>query len=131
MNNDIEELLNDLNRILSWCSNNNKNPSKSAVEYIAANEQIIKFFIGVFSKMNSEDRGALHKLHQELDENMILGDGSFAIDAVNQAIEQARGNPLAELEDDDMNMLIRPLAYARYCECDSSKYKLNLSPVKI
>lgn len=66
-----------------------------------------------------------------MDKSIIMDDGSFARSAVTQAVERFGGNKLADLTDDDVNLLIRSIAYVKYLDCAHYQGPLDLSPIRI
>jgi hypothetical protein len=128
----LSDVLRDLTAIRSWWSQHPAHdPPDSVVAYLAANQGALRFFIDQLYSITKQERAAIHSNHPELDESIIMDDGSSARSAVTQAVERFGGNKLADLTDDDVNMLLRAIAYVEYLDCAHYGEKLNLSPIRI
>ncbi len=100
--------------------------------YVDANRELLLCLIDQVRAIPSSERHLLRSQHRELDEAVLL-DGFFSIarQAVNNARELITSNPLAKLLDDDINMILRPIEYAKYLTSEDCPQKLTFSPVQL
>jgi hypothetical protein len=134
MNNDpdLSAVLVDLGRIRHWCSQHPfQSPPQSAAEYIGANKDVLLFFISCLKSTSSTDRATLHSRHRDLDESVITGDCSLACSAVEEAHQSVTGNRLADVTDDDVNMILRVIEYVKYIDCDPCPHEVRHSPITL
>jgi len=134
MNDDptLSAILADLWKIRRWCGKHpSKKPPPSAVAYIAANKDALLFFIQQLDSTSRADRSSHHSQHRELDEAVTYSDCSVARSAVGKAVMIETGNRLTELTDDDVNMIIRPIEYVKYLNCDYCPDALDQSPIQL
>lgn len=120
----------DLRAIRKWCSFHSQAPPSSAVAYIDANRELLLCLIDRASVIPSSERRLLLSRHRELDDAATLDDFSVARQAVDQAHQVIAGNKLAEFLDDDVNMILRPIEYAKYVTSEDCP-QLTLSPLRL
>jgi hypothetical protein len=100
------------------------------VAYIDANRELLLCLIDRASVIPSSERRLLLSRHRELDDAATLDDFSVARQAVDQAHQVIAGNKLAEFLDDDVNMILRPIEYAKYVTSEDCP-QLTLSPLRL
>lgn len=98
--------------------------------YVDANRELLLCLIDQASAISASERRLLQSQHRELDESAISDDFSVARQSVEQAHEVVSGNKLAEFVDDDVNMILRPIEYAKYLTPEGCP-QLILSPVRL
>lgn len=121
----LSSILTDLTRIRHWCS---KHPTQemppAAVKYLCENQATILFLIEQLK--SGEVRRTLYLQNRELDESVIDDDCAVAISVAKKACMVETG--LVEVTDDDVNMMLRPIEYVKYLNCDSCSPPI-LSPI--
>jgi len=120
----------DLLAIRKWCTHHSQAPPSSAVAYVDANRELLLCLIDHVNAIPSSERRLLRSQHRELDESAISDDFSIARQAVDQAHEVIAGNKLAEFLDDDVNMILRPIEYAKHITSEDCP-QITLSPVRL
>lgn len=125
-------VLEDVSHIRSWCAANPgaKVPDK-AVAYLAENAEALAFFISVvYDLADKRQRAALDAAHRTLDYSVIeTANRGLAEATLKEAIQQHSGNPLAEVSDDDVVVLLRVLEYAQYIDSKACPMTLAGSPL--
>ncbi len=123
----LSAILADLTRIRHWCS---RHPTQkmppSAVQYLCENQATILCFIEQLTSTSGEVRRTLYLQNRELDESVIGDDCAVAISVAKTACMVETG--LVEVTDDDVNMMLRPIEYVKYLNCDSCSPPI-LSPI--
>ena len=123
----LSAILADLKKIRHWC---NKHPSQkmppSAVKYLCANEATILCLIEQLKSTSPDVRRTLNSRHRELHEDTIDDNCAVAISVAKKACMVETG--LVEVTDDDVNMMLRPIEYVKYLNCDSCSPPI-LSPI--
>ena len=114
-----------------WTQDHSRNPPAAVVQYLATNQEVLRFFISkLYSTTTMEERQAIQLEHRELDYSAVR-DGSLANEAVTRAVDIWSGDKLTDLTDDDINMLIRSIDYVKYLNCPPCPIALHLSPIQI
>lgn len=125
----LSAILADLWKIRNWCGNH---PSQklppSAVAYLCANQATILCLIEQLKSTSPDVRRTLHSQHRELDDGVINDNCAVAISAAKTACQVETG--LVEVTDDDVNMILRPIEYVKYLDCDSCP-PVVLSPIQL
>jgi hypothetical protein len=125
----LSAILADLKKIRHWCNNH---PSQklplSAVKYLCANEITILCLIEQLKSTSADVRRTLHSQHRELHEDTIDDNCAVAISVATKACHVEMG--LVDVTDDDVNMMLRPIEYVKYLDCDSCP-AVVLSPIEL
>lgn len=134
----LDRLLDDLKKVRLICRESGLECLPDvAVRYLAANHDAIFFFVDhVYSGMDYGGRRALLQQHADLNYSAV-GDSfrPLALQVVKSAVKWVGTDrddvrALIRVREDDLEMLLRALKYARYFPCDSSNFELNLSPIE-
>lgn len=132
MNASASAIVRDLQAIRDWCSGHGGQPlPPTAVDYLNQNRFLLRCLVKKVRAL--PNRAQLQGTHRELDENVISPE---FFDIASEALERAKairaGNPLVELTDDDIHMLLRVIDYAKYLgETDCVEHPLSLSPLTL
>ena len=129
-NSESSAVATDLRAIRRWCNDHSQAPPSSAVAYVNANRELLLCLIDQVSAIPNSERRLLLSRHRELDEAVISDDFYVSRQAVQQAHEVFAGNKVVEFTDDDVNMILRPIEYAKYLTSEDCP-QLTLSPVRL
>jgi hypothetical protein len=127
----VSAVLSDLREMRAWCSRTHKNPPPAAVAYLVANRKLLLCLIDAVSAIPIADRRDTCRQHRELDETIIAGDLSIARSAADKASSDGVRSGLAKMNDDDINMIIRPIEYLKYFPLGECPDDTALSPVQL
>jgi hypothetical protein len=130
----LDLLIEDLRKVRSVCLSENRDEApNAAVLYLAANHDLIDFYLKqVYTKLDMNQRGELARQHQGLDYS-VVSDTFYKIPAsVISLVKHPTPRPILPpvITDDDVNMILRVLQYARYCPLDAHSFMLRMSPIE-
>ncbi|MBI1923660.1 hypothetical protein HYR99_05365 [Candidatus Poribacteria bacterium] len=134
-------LIKDLIKIKAVCRHEHlEKVPDIAMDYLAANHDLIRFYLKqVYTKIDDAQRGKLSSEHSNLHYSVV---GNFFYEIAELAIKVAEcwANPtiqavplarsLTFVTEDDFDMLVRALEYAKYCPLDAHNYTLKMSPIE-
>ena len=104
-----------------------------AMDYLLANNSLIeKCLTHVYTQLSEEERRKLSEEHLELHSSAI-GGKFYDVASLRQLTEMwadPRKKFMVSLTDDHLDVLIRALEYAKYCDVDLSGVFLNRYPVR-
>jgi hypothetical protein len=134
----LDRLLDDLKKVRLVCRESGlEHLPDVAVRYLAVNHDAIFFFVDhVYSAMGSGGRLVLMQQHADLDYSVVSNSfRPLALSAIETAVEWIRAarddiRALFRVSEDDLQMLLRALEYARYSPCDSPTFEVRLSPIQ-
>jgi hypothetical protein len=125
----LASILADLKKLRRWCSNHpSQKVPPSAVKYLCANETTILCLIEQLKSAPPDVLRTLHSEHRELHEGIMDDNCAVAISVAKKACMVEMG--LVEVTDDDVNMVLRPIEYVKYLDCESCPPAV-LSPIQL
>lgn len=120
----------DLRTIRHWRAENER-VREVAILYLGENSALLRCLIDLVGALPAGGRRELWMSHRELDESSILDDFSIARVAVDTAREIMRGSNLVDISNDDVNLILRPIEFAKYIPSGACSHKLLHSPIRL
>lgn len=127
----VEQLISDIRALRLRLGENSSDENRADIcAYILSNRPIIDECIEFASILGSESRGNLAMSNRELDDSTIPdGFWSGIVADILQYISQYYLHGARNISEDNLHMIIRALAYGKYCDTPLGECRLLLSPI--
>lgn len=126
-------VLSDVTYIREWCTRNQGSPvPRGAIEYIAANADVLAFFLSaLYDGTTESERAKLHASNPTTLDYSVTDPAfrALAESTIKESIQCAGGNPLTQVEEDDIAVLLRALQYVQHINGRHCPISLDLSPL--
>jgi hypothetical protein len=129
----LNQLLDDIGKLRECLdqTQNSEDAVDATIAYLLANQGPIEFFLKVaYENMTDDQRLELCKVHRELNEMSAFGHHhSTSRSALERAHTYWSGYVTDENLDDDLNLLWRGLAFAKYSGITAPQWQLVMQPL--